>query len=143
VRTWTADRSFPVRVLISNPAAPGRRLSAVLTLVTLTLLFCSALVAETTTADSQTLDTIEAIGSAPVAVGEIVQSDQSASSQTIDRTVFDRGDIDLGNVLDQQVGIQSRQIGGFGTFASLTVRAATAAQTDVYLDGIRLNSAGN
>jgi len=39
--------------------------------------------------------------------------------------------------------VQSRRVGGFGSFASITVRAASPAQTAVLLDGVRLDSAGS
>jgi iron complex outermembrane receptor protein len=46
----------------------------------------------------------------------------------------------LGDVLASETGVQQRQSGGFGTFASVSVRAASSAQTSVYLDGVLLNS---
>lgn len=156
MRTWTTSRTLPARLAL----APTRLTSfgAAFACVIVTG-FCNPALAVEVGAEASaalgadaddlvtnrvnTLDTIEAVGRRPATTGDVIPSEHTGSSQRIDRTVFERGDVDLGNVLGQQAGAQSHQIGGFGTFSSLTIRAATAAQTDVYLDGIRLNNGGN
>ena len=52
------------------------------------------------------------------------------------------GEASLAAALAREPGVQARTSGGLGGFASLSVRGATGAQTGVYLDGIRLNDAG-
>lgn len=94
--------------------------------------------------DSQgnTLDTLE-VAAEITPVGEVVHEEFSGSYRRIEQSQLARRDVTLADILAHETGVQSRQAGGFGTFSSITVRAATAAQTGVYLDGIQLNSGGN
>jgi len=87
-------------------------------------------------------DGIEIIADQP-GPGEVVTEDHTGSLTRIDRDTLQRRDVTLGDVLARETGVQRRSSGGFGSFASITVRAASAAQTAVLLDGIRLNSAGS
>ncbi len=88
------------------------------------------------------LDTLE-IEAEVAPVGEVEHAEFSGSYQRIERSQLERRDVTLADILANETGVQSRQAGGFGTFSSITVRAATAAQTGVYLDGVLLNSGGN
>jgi len=89
------------------------------------------------------MPTIDVFGDRPVETGEVQHEEFSGSFKRIEREELQRRDIDLAQIISHESGVQSLQVGGFGTFSSITVRAATAAQTGVYLDGIQLNSAGN
>lgn len=74
--------------------------------------------------------------------GDVVD-DESASSHTrIGRAELQNSAVSLADIIARQSGVQYRQSGGFGSFSSVSIRAATGAQTDVYLDGILLNSGG-
>ena len=88
------------------------------------------------------LQTIDVVADVPE-TGEVLHDEFTGSHQRISQTRLDRRDVSLAEIVAQEAGVQSRQSGGFGTFSSITVRAATAAQTGVYLDGILLNSGGN
>jgi len=89
------------------------------------------------------MPTIDVFGDRPVETGEVQHEEFSGSFTRIDREELLRRDIDVAEILSHESGVQSLQVGGFGTFSSITVRAASAAQTGVYLDGIQLNSGGN
>jgi len=75
--------------------------------------------------------------------GDVVVEDHVGTYSRIDRETLARRDITLDDVLAREAGVQRRRSGGFGSFASITVRAASPAQTSLLLDGVRLNSAGN
>ena len=45
---------------------------------------------------------------------------------------------DLASILSQTVGVQVRQYGGLGSFATVSVRGSSSNQVDLYLDGIPL-----
>ncbi|MBX2835962.1 MAG: TonB-dependent receptor [Gammaproteobacteria bacterium] len=94
------------------------------------------------TLNDNALDTIEVIAEHP-STGEVVHEEFTGSHQRIPREELQRRDITVSDILAHEAGVQSRQMGGFGAFSSFTVRAASAAQTGVYLDGVLLNSAGN
>ena len=88
------------------------------------------------------LETIEVFADVPD-TGEVLHDEFTGSHQRIQQDELKRRDITIADILAHESGVQSRQSGGFGTFSSMTVRAATAAQTGVYLDGVLLNSGGN
>lgn len=89
------------------------------------------------------LDTLEAIGTSGYKTGDVINEENTLRSATIDRETLTRYPAALGNLLAKETGIQSRQSGGFGSYSSVSIRAASAAQTGVYLDGVLLNSGGN
>lgn len=89
------------------------------------------------------LDTLEAIGISDYKTGDVVNEENTLRTATIDRETLSRYPAALGNLLAKETGIQSRQSGGFGSYSSVSIRAASAAQTGVYLDGVLLNSGGN
>lgn len=47
----------------------------------------------------------------------------------------------VSDLLDGAVGVHVRQFGGVGSFATASIRGASAAQVSVYLDGVPLNRA--
>ncbi|MFK8082841.1 MAG: TonB-dependent receptor [Granulosicoccus sp.] len=79
---------------------------------------------------------------APVRTGDVVGEEHTGSHSTINRARLSQPGAQLADLLSGTSGVQQSQSGGFGTYSSVTVRAASAAQTDVYLDGILLNSGG-
>lgn len=93
--------------------------------------------------DIPVLQEIQIIGSQSPApsTGEVVEEEHSGSRERIERKRITRPGAQLGELLGTASGVQQLQSGGFGTFSSITVRAASAAHTAVYLDGILLNSA--
>lgn len=91
---------------------------------------------------TEVLETIEVTAEVP-STGDVVHDEFTGSHQRIQRETLTRRDITVADILAHESGVQSRQSGGFGTFSSMTVRAASAAQTGVYLDGVLLNSGGN
>jgi len=90
----------------------------------------------------EVLDTLDIIADT-VQTGEVQHDEFTGSYQRIEQSELSRRDVTLADILSNEAGVQSLQAGGFGTFSSITVRAATAAQTGVYLDGVLLNSGGN
>lgn len=94
------------------------------------------------TAPDALLDSIEAIAEFPYRTGDVIGEESTASHSRIDRARLERTTHSLGAVLARETGVQHRQSGGFGSYSSISIRAATGAQTDVYLDGVLLNSGG-
>lgn len=74
--------------------------------------------------------------------GDVLIDDHTGAHSRIDGDKLERRDISLDDVLAREAGIQRRRSGGHGSFASITVRASSPAQTSVLLDGVRLDSAG-
>lgn len=74
--------------------------------------------------------------------GDVVVSEHTGSRIRIERQRLEQPGAQLGELIGTTSGVQERQVGGFGSFSAVTIRAASAAQTAVYLDGILLNSGG-
>lgn len=96
-----------------------------------------------TSTRSVILDEIEAVDLAPMRTGDVVAEEHTGSTSRIPRATLERTANALGEVLAQETGIQHRQSGGFGSFSSISIRAASSAQTAIYLDGVLLNNSGN
>jgi len=94
--------------------------------------------------DTEILEEIEIIGNTGQAprTGEVVGSEHTGSVATIGRERLAQPGAQLGDLLGAVSGVQQRQSGGFGTFATISMRSSSAAQTAVYLDGILLNTGG-
>ncbi|ASJ74931.1 TonB-dependent receptor [Granulosicoccus antarcticus] len=90
-----------------------------------------------------TLGTVEAIGELPYRTGNVISEESTASRSRVERVELERSPNALAAVLARESGVQYRQSGGFGSFSSVSIRAATGAQTAVYLDGVLLNNGGN
>lgn len=114
-----------------------------LSLAGIGLLLCSILVCQSTRADSHDTTTLEQLEfTAPAntqTTGEVVHEEHTGSTSQITRQRLQQFD-QMGDVLAGEAGVQQLQVGGFGTFSSITMRGASGAQTAVYLDGILLNS---
>ncbi|NND91437.1 MAG: TonB-dependent receptor [Granulosicoccus sp.] len=89
------------------------------------------------------LHTLEAVGGSPLRTGDIIDQGTSASHSRLVRTTLQGTTSSLAAVISHEAGVQNRQAGGFGSFSSITIRAASGEQTGVYLDGILLNNGGN
>ena len=90
-----------------------------------------------------TLGTVEVIGELPYRTGDVISEESTASRSRIERVELERSSDTLAAVLARESGVQYRQSGGFGSFSSVSIRAASGAQTAVYLDGVLLNNGGN
>ncbi|MBN2343933.1 MAG: TonB-dependent receptor [Deltaproteobacteria bacterium] len=74
---------------------------------------------------------------------EVNPTDESTSAaETIHVEEEIQGLSSVSEVLDNQVGIQVRSVGGPGSYSTAQIRGSNASQVDVYLDGILLNSGG-
>lgn len=91
----------------------------------------------------QTLDTLETVGQITYQTGDVLNNEETLSHASISREQLSRSPAELAEVISQETGIQYKQIGGFGSYAAVSIRAASAAQTGVYLNGVLLNSGGN
>ncbi|MEE9319863.1 MAG: TonB-dependent receptor [Granulosicoccus sp.] len=107
------------------------------------LLICLAGNATVAATAADSLETIEVVAEQLPATGEVVHEEFTGSHVRIDAERLQSGDRELADVLSHEAGVQTRKIGGFGAFSNLTVRAASGAQTGIYLDGILLNSGAN
>ncbi len=90
-----------------------------------------------------TLETINVTADAeesPITTGEVEHSEFTGVHKSIDKDQLKRRDVALADLLAVEAGVQVRQVGGIGSFASVSIRAANSNQTAVYLDGVKLNS---
>ncbi|MFK7993571.1 MAG: TonB-dependent receptor [Granulosicoccus sp.] len=90
------------------------------------------------------LDELEITGSnnTVTQTGDVVGEEHTGSRGKVTWARLSQPGSQLGDLLSGVSGVQQKQSGGFGTFSNITVRAASAAQTAVYLDGILLNTGG-
>lgn len=96
---------------------------------------------QTLRADS--LDTLETVGQIDYQTGDVLNEEETLSSVSINREQLSATPAALAEVISRETGVQYKQSGGFGSYATVSIRAASAAQTGVYLDGVMLNSGGN
>ena len=89
------------------------------------------------------LEEIEVIGQTQFRTGDVVAEEHTGSTARISRAALERSASSLGEVLARESGVQHRQSGGFGSFSNVSIRAASGAQTAIYLDGVLLNNSSN
>lgn len=105
-----------------------------------------ALLLSCTTAAADTLApiTVEAEelqdGAAP-RVGDVVLEEYTGSHTRISAEQLRQPGNSLGQALAFESGVQNNQAGAEGSYSTLTLRGASATQTPIYWDGIRLNGA--
>lgn len=92
--------------------------------------------------ETERLQTISVIATI-AETGKVEHEEFTGSHKRIEPSELIRRDVTLAEIVAHESGVQSLSSGGFGTFSSITMRAATAAQTGVYLDGVLLNGGGN
>jgi len=92
---------------------------------------------------AEALDEIEAIDQSGYRTGDVILDENTGSTSHISRATLEQSQSSLGEVLAQEIGVQHRQTGGFGSFSSISIRAASGAQTAIYLDGVLLNNSAN
>jgi len=96
-----------------------------------------------TSTRGESLDTLETVGQISYQTGDVINDEETLSSASISQEQLSKTPATLAKIISRETGIQHMQSGGFGSFATVSIRAASAAQTGVYLDGILLNSGGN
>lgn len=94
-------------------------------------------------AAADTLDPIVVFGTTVTNVGDVEHSEFTGSYEHIDREQIARETGSVAELIANEAGVQFRQSGGTGSYSAITVRAATAAQTNVYFDGVLLNDASS
>lgn len=90
------------------------------------------------------LPEVEVVSEAPVHADNIEQVDLESFTgfgRQIDRDQFQQQMATVSDVLDQTSGVQIRQVGGHGGFATVSMRGTGGKQVNLYLDGLLLNSA--
>jgi len=89
------------------------------------------------------LETITVTDDPIAETGEVQLEEYTGSHKRITKSALERQDVNLGDILAQESGVQFRQVGGVGSLTTVTMRGGSSRQTGVYLDGILLNSGGN
>ncbi len=74
-------------------------------------------------------------------LGDVLLDEQTGFTSVITRDAFADRITSLADVIQEESGVQVRQAGGLGAFASVSVRGASAQQVNVFLDGLPLNAA--
>ncbi len=67
----------------------------------------------------------------------------SASVNVIDNSDFSGREGTVEELLDREVGIDIRSLGGIGANSDISIRGSTAEQVEVYMDGIPLTAGGS
>jgi vitamin B12 transporter len=80
---------------------------------------------------------VEVRGSRPPRTS--ARKDPSVAGSTIERDALEPPGLGAPDALRTQVGVTVTETGGLGAAATASVRGATAAQTPVYLAGVRIN----
>lgn len=75
--------------------------------------------------------------------GDVVLEEYTGSHQRIERAQLQQAGASLGQLLASETGVQHSQAGAQGSYASITVRGASSAQSPIYWDGMLLNGAAN
>ncbi len=122
------------------------KLSRTLSLLVLLLVFPVSFAVAGTGDESQALvmDTLVVTGESgqpDYRTGDVDLSQTTAHVTVIKREQFEGKVKDLAQVLKDQVGVQVRQTGGLGSYATVSLRGSSSDQVLVYLDGVLLNSA--
>lgn len=91
-----------------------------------------------------TLDAIVVTAQKPVRSEETGDVDLEATPSfysLITRDEFEGKVVSLAEVIEKEAGVQVRQAGGMGSFATVSIRGSSSDQVLVFLDGILLNDA--
>lgn len=95
-------------------------------------------------ANEQALETITVIAEEEESgTGDVQLEEHTGTHHRLYKRDLERQDVNLGEIIGRETGVQFRQVGGLGTLTTVTLRGASSQQTGVYLDGILLNTAGN
>lgn len=78
---------------------------------------------------------------AVVARPDSIGARPSAFAVVLQRAEFEGRVTSLAEILSRTTGVHVRSLGGLGAFSTISLRGSSSEQVDVYLDGIRLNSA--
>ncbi len=105
------------------------------------LCLCSANMALWAAETLETITITESATDTEITTGEVEHSEFTGVFKSINKEQLTRRDVALSDLLSYEAGVQTRQVGGLGSFASISIRAANSDQTAIYLDGIKLNSA--
>lgn len=76
-----------------------------------------------------------------IAADEIDTAYQTGHVTVISSNKFESQMATVADVLRRETGVQIRQTGGVGSYASVSVRGSTGAQVNVFLDGVLINDA--
>ncbi len=74
-------------------------------------------------------------------IGEVDRSVTSSSYSVIEADRFRNSFVNLPEILEQEVGVQTRASGGEGSLTTVVLRGASNEQVIIYLDGVPLNDA--
>ena len=67
----------------------------------------------------------------------------TSQSTVFKPSLFDTQVKSLSEVLSEQSGVQVNQYGGLGHYSTVSIRGSSAEQVSVYVDGVKINSAGS
>jgi len=93
-----------------------------------------------TAGEENELGTINVIAETEAQTGDVPLEEHTGSHQRINKRELERHDVNLGDILANESGVQFRQLGGFGTLTTATLRGGSSQQTSVFLDGVLLTS---
>lgn len=108
-------------------------------LLVVPFLIC-CVVAEVAAEQVNRMDTVY-VTAPRAAASDVDVESQTARVTVIKREEFGADASTVADILRKETGVQIRQLGGLGSFSSISVRGSTSNQVNVYLNGVLLNGA--
>ncbi len=89
------------------------------------------------------LTPVDVIATTTAQTGDVEVNEYTGHHTRIDGPAITNSATTLAETIAHETGIQSTQAGAEGSWSTVSIRGATAAQTAIYLDGVLLNNASN
>ncbi len=74
--------------------------------------------------------------------GDVIASETTSSFSVIDSSSWEGKVTTIGEVVEQETGVQIRSTGGLGSYSEVSLRGSDSDQVLIYVDGVLLNGAG-
>lgn len=94
-------------------------------------------------APMQLLDEVIVVGSdvnEQTSPSQVDMKSNTSFVRVVDRSSFEGKFTTLEDLLDKQLGVQIKSLGGVGSFSTVALRGSPGSQINVFLDGVLLNS---
>lgn len=110
--------------------------------VGLRLVLLSLLLVSTFAVAEETVEHETVVVTASKLDADHINTEHTSSHTTVIRSSeFGHEFSNVADVLSDQSGVQIRQVGGIGSYSTVSIRGSSAAQVNVFLDGMLLNDA--
>ena len=103
------------------------------------LLACLLLQGQATLASANTLAPVIVTDKPANRAAALTPYEETSVVRVVERETFENTTTTLADTLSTQTGVQIRQSGGLGSYATVSIRGTSGKQVQVYLDGMLLN----